>query len=306
MENYFAAMAVFAGLYAVMALGMNLIWGVGGMVNLGLAGFYAIGGYTSALLTLKLGWPIPLAMAAAAAMSALLGAGAALLTARLQGDYLAIVTLGLAELIRLVAQNEIWLTNGTDGLSGVPGPWRGVVSPTVFNFTFLAIVLAFVAILYLLMARLAASPFGRVLRAIREDELIAAVAGKNVLSFKIRAFALGAALIGFAGSLYAHYTSYVAPDIFLPIVTIYVILAVAIGGAGNMRGAVIGAAIVIALGEITRFAVGYLNLLGSAQTAAVREALIATTLLLVLNFRKDGLLPERSPVYPAPPSEASR
>ena len=304
MENYLVAMAVFAGVYGVLALSMNLIWGVGGMINLGLAGFYAIGGYASALLTLKLGLPIPVGMACAAAISALIGAAAAVLTARLQGDYLAIVTLGLAELIRLVASNEIWLTNGTDGLSGIPGPWRGTISPTAFNLVFFAIVLIALIVLYALMARLAASPFGRVLRAIREDELIASVAGKNVLSFKIRAFALGAALTGFAGALYAHYSSYIAPDVFLPIVTIYVILAVAIGGVGNMRGAVLGAFIVIALGEATRFAVGYLGVLGSAQAAAVREGLIALTLIIVLNVRKEGLLPERSPVFKAPISAA--
>src|SRR5207237_8512536 len=115
-----------------------------------------------------------------------------------------------------------------------------------------------------LLTRLAASPFGRVLRAIREDETIAAVAGKNVLSFKIRAFAVGSALIGFAGALYAHYNSYIAPDIFQPIVTIYVILALTIGGVGNMAGAVVRAAIVILLGEVTRFLAGNMDHLASA------------------------------------------
>jgi branched-chain amino acid transport system permease protein len=297
MENYLIAMTVFAGIYAIMALGMNLIWGLGGMVNLGLAGFYAVGAYTSALVTTRLGLPIYLAVPLAVLVSALVGVVVAVITARLQGDYLAIVTLGLAELVRLTASNEIWLTNGTDGISGVPGPWRGVLSPTAFNSLYLAIVLCIVVILYLLLSRLAASPFGRVLRAIREDEMVAAVAGKSILSFKIRTFAVGCGLVGFAGALFAHYSSYVAPDVFQSIVTIHVILAVAVGGVGNMRGALLGAVIVIALGEATRFMAGSLDFIAPSQAAAVRESLIALFLIVVLNVRKQGLLPEKMPVY---------
>lgn len=297
MENYLIAMTVFAGIYAIMALGMNLIWGLGGMVNLGLAGFYAVGAYTSALVTTRLGLPIYLAVPLAVLVSALVGVVVAVITARLQGDYLAIVTLGLAELVRLTASNEIWLTNGTDGISGVPGPWRGVLSPTAFNSLYLAIVLCIVALLYLLLSRLAASPFGRALRAIREDEMIAAVAGKSILSFKIRTFAVGCGLVGFAGALFAHYSSYVAPDVFQSIVTIHVILAVAVGGVGNMRGALLGAVIVIALGEATRFLAGSLDFIAPSQAAAVRESLIALFLIVVLNVRKQGLLPEKMPVY---------
>ncbi len=125
MENYLIAMAVSAGIYALMALGVNVIWGMAGMVNLGLVGFFAVGAYVSALLTLKAGWPIAAGMAAGAIAAALVGVVVALVTVRLRGDYLAIVTLGFAETIRIVASNEIWLTNGTDGLSGIPGPCRG-------------------------------------------------------------------------------------------------------------------------------------------------------------------------------------
>src|SRR5262245_21824047 len=124
MENYIIAMAVSGCLYALMALGVNMTWGLAGMVNLGLIGFVAVGSYISALLTLKLGWPIIVGVLAGALAAALTGSVVALITARLRGDYLAIVTLGLAETIRIAASNEIWLTNGTDGLSGIPGPWR--------------------------------------------------------------------------------------------------------------------------------------------------------------------------------------
>jgi len=121
MVNYLIAMAVSAGIYALMALGVNVIWGFAGMVNLGLVGFFAVGAYVSALLTLKAGWSIAAGMAAAALATAAVGVVVSLITVRLRGDYLAIVTLGFAETIRIVASNAIWLTNGTDGLSGIPG-----------------------------------------------------------------------------------------------------------------------------------------------------------------------------------------
>src|SRR5580704_2564390 len=170
MENYLIAMAVSAGLYALMALGLNVIWGMAGQVNLGLVGFFAVGAYVSALLTLKLGVPIAAGVVAGALAAAAVGALVSLVTVRLRGDYMAIVTLGFAETIRIVASNEIWLTNGTDGLSGIPGPLRTELSPEGFNLLYLAIVTAVVIGAFFVAERLCHSPFGRVLRAIRDDE----------------------------------------------------------------------------------------------------------------------------------------
>jgi len=294
MDAYITAMLVFAGFYALMALGLNVIWGLGGMVNLGLVGFFGLGAYASALLTTKLLLPMPLGWAAGAIVAAAAGAGMALIVARLRGDYLAIVTLGFAEVIRLVASNEIWLTNGTDGISNIPGPWRGDLSPQGFNLLFLGLVWSAVAIFFVLLARLSHSPFGRVLRAIREDEDVAAVAGKPVLSFKVRAFAIGAAVLGAAGALYAHYNAYIAPEGFAPLLTIYIVLALTAGGVGSMRGAVLGALFLIALIEGTRFLAAIIPGVSPVQKAALREGAIALTLILLLRFRPQGLIPERT------------
>src|SRR5215468_10980296 len=181
MENYLIAMAVSAGIYALMALGLNVIWGMAGQVNLGLVGFFAVGAYVSALLTLKLGAPIAAGVLAGALAAAAVGAVVSLVTARLRGDYLAIVTLGFAEAIRIIASNEIWLTNGTDGLSGIPGPWRATLSPSQFNLLYLVIVAAIVTVAFFIAERVSHSPFARVLRAIRDDEQVAAVAGKYTI-----------------------------------------------------------------------------------------------------------------------------
>src|SRR5438094_2835255 len=202
MQNYLVAMAVFACFYALLALGLNLVWGMAGMINLGLVGFFAFGAYVSALATRRGGVPIVAGLVLALALTAVVGAVMAMITARLRGDYLAIITLGFSEVVRLVASNEIWLTNGTDGISGIPGPWRGRVTPETFNLIYLAIVAVFVVAAFWLLERVRHSPFGRVLRAIRDDEQIAAVAGKPVVAFKVQAFAVSAGILGTAGALY--------------------------------------------------------------------------------------------------------
>jgi branched-chain amino acid transport system permease protein len=300
MEAYLAAMLVFAGIYALMALGLNVIWGLTGMVNLGLVGFFAVGAYASALLTKYWLWPMPLGWAAAGLAAALAGAVMAVIVARLRGDYLAIVTLGFAEVVRILASNEVWLTNGTDGISGIPGPWRGVVSPQEFNLIFLGIVWGAVLLAFLLLARVSHSPFGRVLRAVREDEEVAAVAGKAVLWFKVRAFCLGAAVLGLAGALYAHYNAYIAPDGFAPLLTIYIVLALTAGGVGAMRGAVLGALVVLLLLEGTRFLAQEIPGVTPVQKAALRESVIALSLILLLRVRPQGLIPERTRTRAAP------
>ena len=295
MENYLIAMATFACLYAMLALGLNLVWGMAGMINLGLVGFFGFGAYASALATKRGGAPIVAGIAAALVLTAAAGCVVALVTARLRGDYLAIITLGFSEVVRLVASNEIWLTNGTDGISGIPGPWRGRVTPATFNVIFLLVAALAVAIALVVLERVRRSPYGRVLRAIRDDDQVAAVAGKRVIRFKVEAFAVSAGILGVAGALWSHYTSFIAPDVFVPLITIYVVLALTAGGTGNNWGAVVGAFLVVFFMEATRFATGWLPGLKPVQIAAVRELLIGASLLAVLRLRPAGLLPERMP-----------
>jgi branched-chain amino acid transport system permease protein len=298
-------MATYAGLYALLALGLNLIWGMGGMINLGLVGFFALGAYVSALAALKLGAPMILGLGLAALAAAAAGWAMALTTARLRGDYLAIITLGFSEVVRLIASNEIWLTRGTDGISGIPGPWRGRLAPEQFNLVYLAVVVVALAVTVAGLELLRRSPYGRVLRAIRDDEQVAEVAGKPVRAFKVEAFALSAAVLGLAGGLYAHYTSFIAPDAFVPLVTIYVVLALTIGGTGNNWGAVLGACLVVFFLESTRFATAWLPGLEPVQVAAVREFVIGVSLILVLRFRPAGILPERLAHIPLPLTSTS-
>ena len=293
MEHYLVAIAVTAGVYALMALGMNVIWGMAGLINLGLVGFFAVGAYVSGLLTLQLGLPIAVGVAAGTLLAAGVGVLVAVVTVQLRGDYLAIVTLGFAESLRIVMSNELWIANGTDGLSGIPGPFRGALGPHLFNLFYLGIVVAAVIGLFFLVDRLANSRFGRVLRAIRDDEEIAQVAGKNVVLFKVKAFAFGTAALGLAGALYGHFTSYIAPDLFAPLLTLYIKLSLLTGGLGNSKGAVLGAVLVVFFLESTRFLVPLIPNLSAVQGAALRELIISVALLVILRFYARGILPER-------------
>lgn len=297
MLHYVLFIATIGGIYGLLALSLNLIWGGAGMVNLGLAGFFAVGAYASALATTSGGAPILAGWALALIAGGAAGLVVTLSTTRLREDYLAIVTLGFAEFVRLVAANEIWLTRGTDGISGIPGPWKAALGQD-FNAVYFLIVIAVVGVVFLLMRRIDRSPYGRVLRAIREDAQVAQVAGKPVLHFKAQAFALSAAIAGLAGALYGNFTSYIAPDLFLPLITVYIFLAVAAGGTGSPIGSLVGAYLLMTLLESARFVVEVIPAVTAVQRAALKELLIALALIVVLRLMPSGLLPERIP--PAP------
>jgi branched-chain amino acid transport system permease protein len=301
MLSYAIFTLTICGIYALLALSLNLIWGGIGLVNLGLAGFFAVGAYASAIAT-GAGAPVLIGWGTALVVGAAVGLFVTFATLRLRDDYLAIVTLGFAEVIRLIALNERWLTKGSDGISGIKAPLKAAIGLQGFNLFYLALVSAIVVLVWLLLRRLDRSPYGRAMKAIREDQQLAAFAGKQVLRFKWQAFALSAAIAALAGALYAHFQSYVSPDHFQPLITIYIFLAVTAGGVGRPSGAVIGAYIVVIFVEATRFATEWLPGLQPVQLAALREILIGLALILVLHLRPQGLLPERIPKAPAPAS----
>jgi branched-chain amino acid transport system permease protein len=300
MLSYLVFTATIGGIYALLALSLNLVWGGVGLVNLGLAGFFGLGAYASAIAT-GAGAPVLVGWGVAVAVGVVAGIVATFATLRLRDDYLAIVTLGFAEVVRLVAVNERWLTKGADGISGIPAPFRAALGPANFNFAALAFVTLVVVAVALLMRRLDRAPVGRAMKAVREDQELARFAGKDVLRLKMQAFALSAGIAGLAGALYAHFQSYVAPDHVQPLITIYIFLAVTAGGVGRPAGAVAGAYAVVAFLEATRFAADILPWLQPVQLAALREMLVGAALLLVLHLRPQGLLPERIPPAPRLP-----
>jgi branched-chain amino acid transport system permease protein len=299
MLSYVIFIATIGGIYALLALSLNLVWGSTGLVNLGLAGFFAVGAYASAILT-GAGAPVPFGLVAAIAASMVAGLLVTFATLRLRDDYLAIVTLGFAEVVRLVAVNERWLTNGADGISGIRAPFKQVLGAQAFDLFYFGLVSTFVALVWFMLRRIDRSPYGRALKAIREDQELAAFAGKRVLRFKFEAFALSAAVAGLAGALYGHYQSYISPDHFQPLITIYIFLAVTAGGIGRPLGAVMGAYAVVLFLESTRFIATLFPGLEPLQIASVREMLVGAALILVLRLKPQGVLPERIRKAPRP------
>ena len=290
MSSYFIAIGTFVGIYALLALGLNIQWGFTGLVNLGHVGFFAIGAYSTALLTVH-GMPFTAGLALAILLSASLGALVAMATLRLREDFLAIVTLGFSEILRLFLINEDWLTKGTNGIKAIPRPFREAFSQG-YDLFYLILVGIAVLIVFLILDRIRISPFGRVLRAIREDEDVAQVAGKNTFRFKVQAFTLGAALAGLAGFFYAHYVTYISPDSFVPALTIYIWVALMAGGSGNNKGAILGAVVLMGFLEGTRFLKDLIFFLSDVRLAAAREILVGVFLILLLIYKPEGVLPE--------------
>ncbi len=299
---YMVSFFTFAAIYAVLALGLNLQWGLTGQFNIGIAGFFAVGAYTSAILTTPAsdnylgGFDLPFLAGLAGAMlvAALVGLFVGWLTARLRTDYLAIATIGIAEIIRLVIKNEDWLSNGVRGIAGIDRPFPELGLDTSVGF--LLVVLVSLGLVYFLAERARQSPWGRVLRAIRENEIAAAAAGKDVGRFRLQAFVAGSGVMGLGGGLYAHYFGFLSPEAFLPVYGTFLVWVMLIaGGSGNNKGALLGAVIIWALWSGTQFVTNLVPADFTTRAAAGRVLLIGILLQIILITRSEGLLPEERP-----------
>lgn len=292
MLAYFVAMATYAGFFMILAQGLNLQWGMTGMVNFGVAGFYAIGAYSSAILSSRVGIAPEVAIVLAGAVAGMAGLVISLLTMRLREDYFAIVTLGFGEIVRLFALNEDWLTEGARGLRIPVRPFDFGLNNAGYSLVYLGVVSLVVFLLYLICERIRSSPYGRVLRAIREDDVVAGVLGKNVMRFRIQTFILGSIFMGLAGALFAHYIQNISPDTFMPMIAIFIWMSVIVGGYGNNKGLIAGAGIVMLILEGSRFLGDFTSVVTSQQLASIRIIVIGAILIVVLRFRPRGLIPE--------------
>ncbi len=287
MLGYLEAVGTIGGIYALLALGLNLQYGYTGLINFGVVGFFAIGAYASALLSMH-GVPYALDFVAAAAFAALFAWPLGVICLRLRDDYLAIVTLAFAEIVRTVIVSEEWLTNGTRGIPGIPRPFATLPAGAAAA-AYLGLVLVIVIAATLLTRYLVRSPFGRLIQAIRDDEDAVPALGKSPAGFKLVVFTLGAALTGLAGALYAHYLTYISPDQFVPLLTFYVWMAMIMGGAGRLGGAIAGAALLTLFLEGTRFLRDVVPFVSDVQMASLRLAVIGLLLILFTLYRPQGL-----------------
>ena len=305
------AKAVPIALFIILALGLNVVVGFAGLLDLGYAAFFAIGAYSMAFLTSAQS-PIPwvaegnqvnffLAMFISAAVAAIFGVILGAPTLRLRGDYLAIVTLGFGEIVPLVIKNTPEVTKGTQGMNPIGYPQvPGVVfgsDPIPWYYLIVAVLLLSVV----LTSRLRTSRIGRAWAAMREDEVAAASMGVNLVTTKLFAFALGASFSGFAGTIWASYLQVIAPEQFRFDVSIFVLVMIILGGLGNIGGVVAGG---LLLGGIDRILFDWISGLVHAFGAAIgnqdlqlmdvsrsRQLIFGVALVTMMLVRPEGLFP---------------
>jgi len=282
--EYLIHILIISGIYIILTLSLNLIVGYTGLAALGHIAFACVGAYTSSLLALNFGISPWIGLISGAILASILGAVVAYPSLRLRGDYLALATFGLGVIVYSIAKNWVGLTRGPMGLPGIPS--FSIFGYQISNvWSYLILVLVFVVITFIAIRNITSSPFGRILKGIREDEIASQAMGKNVNHHKIIVFVVGAFFAGIAGSLYAHYISFIDPSSFTIMESITVLLMVVFGGMGSLKGSFVGASALIILPELLRF-LGMPN----SVAAPLRQIIYGLLLVILMIWRPQGLM----------------
>lgn len=307
-----------ASIFALLALALNLQWGHTGLFNAGVAAFWAIGAYTAAILMTPLApaspqYPghlggfsqsFPIALAAAMFFAAVAGLLIAIPILRLRADYFAIATLALAEIIRLVLTNATSLTAGTIGIILIPRPFDAFVrgDPGLSDVSMAVLAVTILVLVYMTVEYLTRSPWGRVLRGIREDEEATLAVGKDTFSFRLQAFVLGCAVMGATGALYASHLRFVTPTFFDPLATFSIYVMVILGGSGNNRGVIFGAFLFYLFDWVSVRLKDYLpdevEEVANRVIPPIRLMLIGALLVILIIYKPDGIFKEQKRTYP--------
>ena len=300
--SYLVFFLILSLIFGVAVLGLNLQWGFTGLFNAGVAGFTAIGAYAMAILTgpsrdaVFGGFELPFVAGLIGAMiaSGISAVIVGLATLKLRHEYLAVATFGIAVTIQLVCLNWEYLTGGTLGLIGIPNPSKAwAEGPLAQNALYLLVVLVVVGLTFAALERIVKSPWGRMLKAIREDEIAASSLGKSPERVRLEAFVLGCMIMGLSGALYVSFIGYVSPWDFLPILTFQIWTMLIVGGSANNRGALLGALIVWGVWTTSGFVIS--RIVPSeiqAQGGAMQAVLIGFILVVTLLVRPRGLIGE--------------
>ena len=303
MISYLAFFSTMAAIFAIAVLGLNLHWGYTGLFNGGVVAFFGAGAYGTMILGGRadatvlggFGLPFLVALAGGVVLAGMLAWIVGLLTVRLRHDYLAISTFGVAIAFESLTRNAEWLTGGARGLRGFPRPFEAAVGNNfVYGLLFLAFVLLVLVLVYIGLERLVRSPFGRALRAIREDETAARSLGKNPTRLRLTSFVIGSMIMGVAGGLYVSFYAFVSPQDLAPILTFQIWAMLIVGGAGNNRGAILGAFLIWAAWTASGFLLArHAPVAMQIYTGSVQYILIGSVIVGMLLWRPQGLLPER-------------
>lgn len=280
-SGYLVRVMTQVGIYVILALGMNIIVGYAGLLNIGYVAFYAVGAYTYAFLAsdhFRLHLPTPVVVPLAMMLAAAFGALVAALTVRLRGDYLAVVTMSFAEVLRILINNMDFLTNGPKGITSIDNMRLGIFEVSS-NIEYYYLVLALCVLAVGLSLRLERSRLGFMLLAVREDEDAAEALGVNTRGMKILASAAGAAMAGLAGTLFAAFQGFVSPESFVFWETVSIMCMVVLGGMASVPGVVLGAVLLVFLPEWLR------------EFADYRMLLYGLAFILMMHFRPEGIWP---------------
>jgi branched-chain amino acid transport system permease protein len=282
--DYILHIFVLIGIYSILSISLNLIVGYTGFLSITHAAFYGVGAYTVAIMALTLQSSFFINILGAIILSALLGALVGLPSLRLKGDYFVIACFAFQVIVFDILNNWTTLTHGPQGITGIPNPELFGLQISS-HFAFFLLVFLFTCLIFLVSYRLVSSPFGRVLKAIREDEIFAESMGKNTAIYKVLIFAIAAGMAAVAGAMFSYYTSYISPSSFSVSESIFIISLVIVGGAGSLWGSVIGAIVLVTLPEFLRF-VG----LPVAIASNARQIIYGVLLVLFIMYRPHGLL----------------
>ena len=301
--SYLVFFATVASILAIAVLGLNLQWGNTGLFNGGVVAFFGAGAYGTLILgggpqdgqLGGLGLFYPLALLGGMATAGLLAWGVGILTLRLRHDYLAISTFGIAVAFENLMRNAQWLGGGAQGLRGFDRPLRAALGDGfLYNILFLLCVLVLLVLTYRFLETLVASPFGRQLRAIREDETAARSLGKTPARIRLTAFVTGSVIMGLAGGLYGTFYAFVSPQDILPTLTFQIWAMLIVGGAGNNKGAVLGAFLIWGAWTASGWALSrFAPIEAQLYTGSIQYILIGLVIVGMLLWRPQGLLPER-------------
>lgn len=301
--SYLVFFTTVASILAIAVLGLNLQWGNTGLFNGGVVAFFGAGAYGTLILggTPQAGHfgglalPYPLALLGGMVAAGLLAWIVGVLTLKLRHDYLAIATFGVAVAFENTMRNAEWLSGGAKGLRGFERPLQDVIGAGLtYNVLFLCFVLPLLILTYLLLEKLVRSPFGRLLRAIREDEEAARSLGKSPSRVRLTAFVAGSVIMGLAGGLYGTFYAFVSPQDVLPILTFQLWAMLIVGGAGNNRGAIFGTFLIWAAWTMSGWALSrYAPVEAQIYAGSVQYILIGFVIVGMLLWRPQGLFPER-------------
>ena len=282
--EYLLHILILISIYAIVGMALNLVAGYTGLISLAQAGFYGIGAYVAALLSLNYGVSFLLVIPAAVLIAVIIGFLIGFPALRIRDDFFVIATFGFQIILFQVMNNWMELTNGPLGLPGIPQPELFGYRLTS-HIDFLVLSLALAIIVYFILRRLTRSPFGNVLRAIREDDVFALSLGKNVNLYKVTSFSVAAGLAAIGGAIYAYYITFIDPTSFTVNESIFMLSIVIVGGAGRLEGSILGAIILVSLPELLRF-VG----MPSSVAANMRQILYGGALVAFMMWRPKGIL----------------